>query len=146
MIRAVLDANVFVSAILSPRGVPAKILAAWRAELFSLVISEPILDEIGRVLRYPRIEKRHRWSEERIQTFLDDLARLAIFTPSNLSLSVVARDPADDRYLERAVEGESDYLVSGDEHLLDLGTYQSVYILSPKDFLDALKEQAKSQL
>lgn len=60
MIRAVLDANVVVSAILSPKGIPAKILAAWRAEEFSVVVSEAIVSEIGRVLRYPKIKRRHR--------------------------------------------------------------------------------------
>jgi hypothetical protein len=48
MIRAVLDANVFVSAVLSPKGIPAKVLKAWHAEQFHLVISEAILEEIGR--------------------------------------------------------------------------------------------------
>ena len=52
MIRAVLDANVFVSAILSPKGPPAKALTAWNAEKFQLVVSEPILEEIHRVLQY----------------------------------------------------------------------------------------------
>ena len=62
--RVVLGANVLVSAILSPRGTPAQILNAWRAEQFDLVISEAILAEIDRVFRYPKIAKRHRWSEE----------------------------------------------------------------------------------
>ena len=81
MIRAVLDANVVVSAILSPKGIPAKILAAWRAEEFSVVVSEAIVSEIGRVLRYPKIKKRHRWPEKQILTFLEDLAHLSVFTP-----------------------------------------------------------------
>jgi len=60
MIRAVPDANVFVSALLSPRGYPAKILSAWRAERFHLVISPAVLEELDRVLRYPKIVTRHR--------------------------------------------------------------------------------------
>ena len=67
MTRAVLDANVLVSAILSPKGAPAKVLTAWQAEQFHLVLSEAVLDEIDRVLHYPRIATRHRWSEERLQ-------------------------------------------------------------------------------
>ncbi len=61
MIRAVLDANVFVSAVLSARGFPSRILAAWRAEQFHLVISPAILEEISRVFQYPKIALRHRW-------------------------------------------------------------------------------------
>ncbi len=144
MIRAVLDANVVVSAILSPKGIPAKILTAWRAEEFSVVVSEAIVSEIGRVLRYPKIKRHHRWPEKQMLTFLEDLAHLSVFTPGNLSLSVIADDPADNRYLEAGLEGESDYLVSGDEHLLGLGAYQGIQIIRPRDFLTALKERQKS--
>src|SRR5437867_2090121 len=132
MILAVLDANVFVSAILSPKGIPAKVLAAWREEQFQLVISAVILEEIERVLYYSKIVKCQRWPEERLQTFIEDLASLAIPTPGKLRLSVIEEDPADDRYLEGAVEGEVDYLVSGDRHLLDRGEYQGIRILSTR--------------
>ncbi len=144
MIRAVLDANVLVSAILSPRGIPAKIITAWQKEQFSLVFSTATLDEIGRVLRYPKIKRRHLWPEQRIRTFLEDLAHLAVFTPGSLSLSVITEDPADNRYLECAIEGEANCLVSGDAHLLKLGTYQEIQIFKPKEFLDLLREQSRS--
>jgi len=143
MIRAVLDANVFVSAILSPKGNPAKILNAWRNDKFLLLISRPILEEIGRVLRYPKIKKRHRWSEQKIQTFLEDLSRLTTVTPGKLSLAIIADDPSDDRYVECAVEGEANYLVSGDEHLLRLGAYQEVLISRPRQFFDVIREEAE---
>lgn len=137
--RVVLDANVLVSAILSPRGAPAKILQAWQAEEFDVVISGAILEEIGRVLRYPKIARRHRWSEEQLRTFLDDLAHIAIPTPGELTLAAIPNDPPDNRYLECAVEGEADYIVSGDDDLLKLGTYEGIEILTPRAFLDILQ-------
>jgi uncharacterized protein len=143
MMRVVLDANVLVSAILSPRGTPAQILDAWRAEQFDLVISEAILAEIGRVFRYPKIAKRHRWSEEQWQTFLDTLAPISILTLGLLTLTVITDDPSDDRYLECAVEGEADYIVSGDRLLLRLGAYQEIPILTPRAFLEVLQRQPK---
>lgn len=143
MIRAMLDANVLVSAILSPKGTPAKVLTAWQAERFHLVLSEAILDEIDRVLRYPRIARRHRWSEERLRGFIEDLAHLAIMTPGATQLAVIAEDPPDDRYLECAIEGEADYIVSGDQHLLELGEYQGIKILTPRAFLDVLGRQPR---
>lgn len=145
MIRAVLDANVFVSAALNTEGIPAKILDAWRDEQFHLVISEAILEEIDQVFHYPKIAKRHRWPEERVQMFLADLASLAILTPGELKLTVIEEDPPDDRYLECAVEGEADYIVSGDQHLLNLGEYQKrVRILTPRAFFEVLREQPKA--
>ena len=144
MIRAVLDANVLVSAILSPKGIPARILKAWRDEKFLLLISRAILDEIGRVLRYPKIRKRHLWSERKIQMFLEDLSRLAILTPGKLLLTIIADDPSDNRYVECAVEGDANYLVSGDDHLLKLGAYEDVLIVTPRDFVDVMIEQGQS--
>lgn len=143
MIRAVLDANVFVSAVLNPRGIPAKVLDAWRAEQFHLVLSEAILDEIARVFRYPKIARRHRWPEARIQAFVDELAHLALVTPGLLKLTLLPEDPANNRYLECAVEGEAEYLVSGDRHLLRVGEYLGTRIATPKEFFSSLRKPAK---
>jgi uncharacterized protein len=137
MIRAVLDANVFVSGILT-EGVPRRILRAWRAGRFQLVTSEAILGEIGRVLRYPKIARRHRWLETEILAFMESLEALAIMTPGNLRLRMIDADPADDRYLECAVEGEAAYVVTGDRHLLDLRAYRDIEILSPREFIELL--------
>ncbi len=137
MIRAVLDANVLVSGIVG-EGVPRSILRAWRSGHFHLLASKATLDEIGRVLRYPKIARRHRWSEPEILAFMESLEALAIPTPGKLRLKVVAADPSDNRYLECAIEGEADCLVTGDRHLLDLGAYREVEILSPRVFAELL--------
>jgi len=89
MIRAVLDANVLVSAILSPAGVPGQILDELRRGRFALVVSVPILDEIARVLEYPRIARLHRWARARIREFVSELAYSAIVTSGELRLRVV---------------------------------------------------------
>lgn len=138
MLRAVLDANVFVSATINPHGVPAKVIAAL--DSFDLVVSEAILLEIGQVLLYPKIAKRHGWTAEEVRAFLEDLSRLAIQTPGRVKLRVIAEDPADDRYVEAAVEGDADYLVSGDTHLLKLKEYRGVRVVTPKEFLRVLGE------
>lgn len=142
MIRAVLDANVFVSAVLTPRGPAGQILRAWQDAQFQLAVSVPIVQEIERVLQYPKIARRHRWSGKALREFIDDLAHLAILTPGELSLRVINEDPADNRYLECAVEGEAQYLVSGDEHLVRLGTYQEVRIVRPAAFVEILRVEA----
>jgi hypothetical protein len=134
--RVVLDANVFVSSILSAAGTPARILDAWRAERFQLLISDAILDEIGRVLRYPKIVNRHLWTETEIDRFLYSLASVAIKTPGSLTLNVIIDDPSDNRYLECAVEGSADVIVSGDRDLLALHTYQGIAIVRPSAFLE----------
>jgi len=139
--RVVLDANVIVSALINPQGAPAQVFDAWRSERFQLLMSPAILEEMGRVLRYPKIATYHGWSEERLRTWLEDLARLALMTPGRLTLAVIQDDPPDNRYLECAVEGEAAYLVSGDRALLSLGTYQGIQIVSPRGFLEVLQQE-----
>jgi putative PIN family toxin of toxin-antitoxin system len=116
---------------------------SWRAQQFDLAISQTILAEIGRIFRYPKIAKRHRWSEDELQRFLDDLAHLAILTPGELALTVITEDPADDRYLECAVEAEASYIVSGDQLLVRLGVYQGIPIVTPRAFVEMLQRQSK---
>jgi putative PIN family toxin of toxin-antitoxin system len=140
MIRAVLDANVLVSGILSENGTPGKILKAWYEDRFHLVISPAILHEVRRVLHYPRIAGRHRWSASQVREFLEDLASLAILTSGQFALpTIVAEDPSDDRYVECASEGEADYIVSGDRHLLDREAYEGTEIISPREFIKLLR-------
>src|SRR5579863_7873504 len=115
MIRAVLDANVVVSGILSENGTPGKILRAWYEDRFHLVVSPATLDELQRVLQCPRIARRNRWSASHVREFLEDLASLAILTSGQFALpTIVAEDPSDDRYLECAIEVEANHIVSGD--------------------------------
>jgi putative PIN family toxin of toxin-antitoxin system len=137
MIRAVLDANVLVSGIVT-EGIPRNILRVWRAGHFHLVESQATLDEIGRVLRGPKIARRHHWSESEIHGFTESLEALAILTPGKLRLNVIAADPSDNRYLECAIEGDADCLVTGDRHLLELAAYREVEILSPREFVESL--------
>ena len=103
-----------------------------------MVASQATLDEIGRVLRYPKIARRHHWSEAEVCAFLESLEALAILTPGRLRLDVVAADPSDNRYLECAIEGEADCLVTGDRHLLELAVYREVQILRPREFVERL--------
>jgi putative PIN family toxin of toxin-antitoxin system len=102
------------------------------------VLSQAILEEIGRVLRYPKITVYHGWTEERLHIWLEDLAHLALMTPGTLTIAVIQDDPSDNCYLECAVEGEAAYLVSGDRHLLSMGTFQGIPIVTPRVFLEAL--------
>jgi putative PIN family toxin of toxin-antitoxin system len=139
MIRAVLDANVIVSAVLTPAGVPAQVLDAWRDERFALLVSPAILEEIARVLEYPKIARLHRWPRTRVEEFVSEFGHLGIMTPGDLRLDIVRDDPADNRYLECAVEGAADHLVSGDQDLLDVQEYGGVRIVTPKTFLDVLR-------
>ena len=137
--RVVLDANVLVSALISPKGSPAAILTLWQEGKLDVVVSKAILQEVARVLRYPRIQEHYRLSEEIVQRFLSLLRKGAIVVEPDEEVQVVERDHSDNRYLECAVAGRAEYVVSGDGHLLDLKEHRGIRILSPREFVALLK-------
>jgi putative PIN family toxin of toxin-antitoxin system len=143
--KAVLDVGQYVSATIQARGHPAQILAAWRAGRLELVTSTAILDDLRRVLRYPRLRKRHQWSDEEIELFVDSIALAATLTPGILEVNAVAEDPTDNKVIACAVEGQADYVVASDDHLLKLERYSHIVILPPRRFLDVLEEAQPSK-
>jgi putative PIN family toxin of toxin-antitoxin system len=139
----VFDANQFVSAILRPDGIPAKALNAWRNNLFELIISPSIISEIRRVLNYPKLYKIHKKSPKEVDLFLEDFEVLAFHVPEKLSISVVADDPTDDKYLVAALEGGASFIVTGDSDLLKIREYEGIKIVTPRIFLRELKTREK---
>jgi putative PIN family toxin of toxin-antitoxin system len=136
--QVVLDANVLVNAVISSRGAPAQILRLWEEERFDVLVSQPILEELERVLHYPRIQERYDLPEEDVATFLRFMRSGAIIIEPNVGITVIERDITDNRYLECAVAGGASYIVSGDQHLLELEEFQGIVILPPAGFLAAL--------
>ena len=140
MLNIVLDTNVFISASLISEGHPAKIIQLWEESKFWLIISANIIDEIRRVFFYNRIRKRCPWSNKQINEFIDKVQKAGIETPGLLNLKIIKDDPTDDKYIIAAVEGNADYIVTGDQHLLKLGAYKSIRIITPTEFINIFKE------
>jgi hypothetical protein len=140
VIRAVLDANVLASAFIRPQGPSGRILQLFLEQnRFELVLSTAILQELGRVLFYPRLRKELHATDDEIRTRVAALGVLADLAEGNLQVQAVKEDPDDDKYLAAALLGRANLLVSGDHHLLDLKEYQGVRILKPRQFLDLLE-------
>jgi putative PIN family toxin of toxin-antitoxin system len=137
MIRVVIDTNVFISATFLPHSKPAKIINWIRGGEIVWVTSLEILEEITRVLLSPRVKKRHGLTAQQITKVLEGLIQGAEITPGT-SRANASRDPADNKFLACAVEGQADYLVSGDKDLTDLKTYQDIPIVSPAAFLEIM--------
>lgn len=137
--RAVLDTNVYVSGTILSHGAPFEVLEAWRRQAFILIASEPILAEIERVLRYPCIRDRYTITEQDVARLLASLRTDALVVPGDLEVSAVSPDPDDDKILACALEAQADCIVTGDPHLLTLGRYRGVEILTPHEFLERLR-------
>lgn len=133
--KAVIDTNVVVSWLISPTGTPARVFDLLHQAAFQVVISPTILAEYRRVLLYERIVRQHRLTVNEIDDRLEELRELGVVVEPQDRLYVIPEDPSDNKFLECAVEGEADYIVSGDRHLLRLGRYQGIEILPPAAFV-----------
>ncbi len=140
MRRVVLDANVFVSALIRPVGPPGRILERLlNNEEFVLVVSPAILDETRKSLGYSRVRRYVNASDDEIDAWVSSIGVLADVVAGEVELNVVTSDPDDDIYVAAALEGRADYIVTGDRHLLEWVEMQGVRIVKPRAFLDTLE-------
>ena len=102
-------------------------------------MSAPLLGELQRPVRYPRVKKYLRRSPEEVAAFIARLRRVAAAVEPQLTLEVIEDDPDDNRVLECAVAGGASYVVSGNDHLIKLKAYKEIVILRPAEFLTLLR-------
>ena len=134
--RAVVDVNVLVSSVLSRSGAPARLISAWLDGAFEMVVSPMLLDELRRVLAYPKIRTRipEVDAEQLIVLLGRALAREDPLTGPNVEIT----DP-DDAYLVALAATERAVLVTGDRGLLALA--DRIPVMAPGDFLIWLESQ-----
>ena len=129
--RVVVDTNVLVSRLLLPQSLPAQALR--RAELEAcLLISEATMYELADALSPSKFE-RYVSLEDR-KAFLQRLVQIAEFVPI-IQLVRECRDPKDDKFLEVALNGRADVILTGDADLLAMHPWRGIAIVSPGEFL-----------
>lgn len=134
MIRAVVDTNILVSALIKPGGTLGQILRRLRAGDFVLLYSEPILTEIVDVLNRPRIRDKYQLDLRDIEAVVSlILLRGEAVVPTRRITA--CRDPKDNMFLEAAADGNASMIVSGDDDLLELESFEGTPIVKPTDFL-----------
>jgi putative PIN family toxin of toxin-antitoxin system len=142
-----LDTNIWVSAFINPRGFPARLVDAWIAGRFTVVVSAPLLEEIADVLTRPRLQSKYGYGTEEIEQLLRLLHRRAIHVVPEGTLHV-CRDLDDDLILETAILGNARYVVSrdddikGDSDLIAQMGAREIEIVSVQHFLDRLQESS----
>lgn len=138
MLKAVIDINLFVSGVISKKGNPARLLKLWYERAFLAVISEQMVEELARVLQYSHIKNKYKLKGEEIEQAIGTIKKFAVVVPDVIRLNVVKDDPDDDKVLACALVVKADYIVSGDSHLLDLGVFENIPIVTVKDFIDSI--------
>ncbi len=138
MLKAVVDANVFVSGTILSRGNPYQVLEAWRRSQFILVLAPDIIAEIEAVLRRPKIFKKYGLTENLLARLVNALNAEALVMQPGPIEHLADIEAADLKFLGCAYAGAADYLVTGDRALIQFKTYKATRIVSPGVFLSLL--------
>lgn len=133
--RVVLDTNIFISATLGGRlGVN---IDEWKAGKFKLIVTDSIAHEYLDVINRPKF----KIPKSEIVAATDYLLQIAEFVTPEEEILVIIADPTDNKFLEAAVAGKVNYVVSGDNHLLEIGSFRGIPIITAHDFIDLLKTE-----
>jgi putative PIN family toxin of toxin-antitoxin system len=133
--RAVLDTNVLISSVIAT-GVPHEIVVKGFSSEYQIVVSVATLTEFrDTLLKYP---EKFQMDEADVQEEVETIRYFAEFVDPDEEITAVEDDPDDDKFLEAAVAGNVDYIVSGDRHLLDLDSFRGIDIVEPRTFYDRL--------
>jgi putative PIN family toxin of toxin-antitoxin system len=131
--RVVIDTNIIVSAYLGDA--LEVIIVAWKAGKFTLIVSHDIASEYHAVLKRPKF----RIAQTELDDFFALLLNKAEFVSPSDTVSIIIADPTDNKFLEAALEGKADLIVSGDTHLLDLKVFHEIPILTAREFISRLE-------
>ena len=130
LVRSVIDTNLFVSGLLSPKGHPAQLVALWDNKEIDVLISKGIFDEYMEVIhRFKKISIGRR------QKLLEQIKDKGVWVEVREEIDLIKQDPEDDKFLECAVSGDADFIISGDRHLLSLQNFRDIPIVKAVDFI-----------
>ena len=133
MIRLTADTSVIVSALTFPGSKPNRLLELARGAEIELAVSHPTLDEVAAVLT-----RKFDWPASDIIEARQQLERFANCVTPTERVTAVADDPDDNAALECALAAGSVYIVSGDRHLLQMGSFRGIRILKAAEFLELI--------
>lgn len=146
-VRAVIDTNIWVSALLNPYGYPAKLRKAFEEGLIEVIISEPILEEIADVLNRPRIKDKYGVTEADIRELLMLIEEHSEHVIVSDEVNI-CRDRDDDFIIETAIKGHAKYLVTRDDDVkMDMKTTEylsrlEISVLSISKFLKLIGKES----
>lgn len=129
--KVVIDTNIFVSSFFG--GNPRKIIDLWKKEKITLCLSKAILDEYVDVLCRIGLKDEHEL-EELLALFSRGFNLL--FTTKTPKISIVKKDPDDDKFIECAVALKADAVITGDKKILVIKEYMGINIVTPQRFLE----------
>jgi putative PIN family toxin of toxin-antitoxin system len=132
--RITVDTNILVSATFWT-GASDKIIEKVEKKEIELVLSKEIMEEYVRVLNYKDIQDKIKDKNLEMNRTVEKITVISKFVAPTQKFKVVKDDETDDKFIDCAVEGKVDYLVSNDKHLLKIKEFQGIKIITPEEFL-----------
>jgi putative PIN family toxin of toxin-antitoxin system len=132
--KIVLDANIFISSFFWG-GNPRIVLERAITGIDELFITKEILDEINDVIIRPKFHA----DENRINYYINSIEEVANKIVPKRRITHGSRDKADNKYIECGIAARVDYIISGDIHLLEIEEYESIKIITAKEYLTIIK-------
>ena len=127
--RIVLDTNVLIAAALKG-GFSEQILQlAKKKEIVTLICAKEILEELK-----SKLISKFRWLEYDAESFANQIEKISELVEIKGTLSVISRDPKDNKILECALSGNTDIIVTSDQDLIKLKEFRGIAIIHPKTF------------
>ncbi len=136
--KLVLDTNIFISGLFFPKSNAGRLINLCLKEKFELCLSEEMIQEIEKVLFYPKIRKRLKMTDSEIENYCSLLKFFSHLSDIKNIKSAVPKDRNDDHVLATLLASDANYLITGDEDLLSLR--ESYKIISLRDFMKKFVE------
>jgi uncharacterized protein len=133
MKRVILDTNIIISSALG--GALVLVLEKWDEGKFTVIVTTDVVSEYFEVLNRPKF----KLTQETIDKITRYIYQFSEFVVPEEQIRFIEDDPKDDKFLEAAIAGKVDFIVSGDNHLLALKEFRSIPIISGREFLDWLE-------
>ncbi|MEW6727037.1 putative toxin-antitoxin system toxin component, PIN family [Desulforudis sp. 1088] len=134
--RVVIDTNILMAGLICPEKASGKILEMWRDGDIDVVVSSGIEGEYHDILSKMRFGSRE--AVQRREESADRLLELCTVVEPKRHVNVVLDDPADNKFIDCALAGRADYIITQDHHLLDIGQVEDTKIVTSRRFLDVL--------
>jgi len=136
--KLILDTNIWLSGIFW-QGNPYKIIKLSEEGKVKILMTKEILEEIFHVLnRESKFQKSIHDRKIAIEDLIRKIIEISNLVETKTRINAIKEDPDDNKFLEAAVDGKADYIISGDRHLLDLKQFNEIKILKAKEFLSLL--------
>lgn len=133
MKRVVLDTNIIISSALG--GALVFVLEKWDEGKFTVIVTTDVVSEYFEVLNRPKFGLK----QETIDRITHYIYQFSEFVVPEEQIRFIEEDPKDDKFLEAAIAGTVDFIVSGDKHVLAIKQFRSIPIISGREFLEWLE-------